>query len=81
MTLDVAKHTPPDSLKVKVADWMIIVQNTGLCCAEYAQKTQSGVDEEHIYPSGKRVIKAFLPTDWEGSLRQYWCYYRHLPIE
>jgi hypothetical protein len=37
---------------------------TGLHCAEYAQKNQSGVDE-HIYPLGKRVVKAFLPTDWE----------------
>jgi hypothetical protein len=43
---------------------MIFVQITGLRCAEYAQKTQTVVDE-HIYPSGKRVVKAFLPIDWK----------------
>ena len=37
---------------------------TGLRCAEYAQKTQSMFDE-HEYPSGKRVIKAFISTDWK----------------
>ena len=62
--LEMAKHSAPDSLEVNVADWMIFVRITGLCCAEYAQKNQSGVDE-HLYPSGKRVVKAFLPTDWE----------------
>jgi hypothetical protein len=62
--LEMAKHSAPDSLEVNVADWMIFVRITGLRCAEYAQKNQSGVDE-HLYPSGKRVVKAFLPTDWE----------------
>jgi len=62
--LEVAKHSAPDSLEVNVADWMIFVRITGLRCAEYAHKNQSGVDE-HLYPSGKRVAKAFLTTDWE----------------
>jgi hypothetical protein len=62
--IEVAKHSPPHSLEVNVADWMIFVRITGLRCAEYAHKYQSGVDE-NIYPSGKRVVKAFLPTDWE----------------
>jgi hypothetical protein len=62
--LEVAKHSPLDSLEVNVADWMIFVQITGLRCAKYAQKTQSGVDE-HIYLPGKQVVKAFLPTDGE----------------
>ena len=62
--LEMAKHSAPDSLEVNVADWMIFVRITGLRCTEYAQKNQSGVDE-HLYPSGKRVVKAFLPTDWE----------------
>jgi len=35
-----------------------------LRCAEYTQKTQSTFDE-HKYPSGKRVVKAFVPTDWK----------------
>ena len=62
--IEVAKHSPPNSLEVNVADWMIFVRITGLRCAEYAHKYQSGVDE-NIYPSGKRVVKAFHPTDWE----------------
>jgi hypothetical protein len=62
--LELAKHSPPDSLEANVADWMIFVQITGLRCAKYAQKTQTVVDE-HIYPSGKRVVKAFLPIDWK----------------
>jgi hypothetical protein len=33
-------------------------------CLEYAQKTHSFFDE-HEYPLGKRVIKAFIPTDWK----------------
>jgi len=61
--LQVAIHSPPNCLEANVADWMIFIQITGLCCAEYAQKTQSG-DDKHIYPSGKRAVKAFLPTDW-----------------
>jgi hypothetical protein len=53
-----------DSLKAVVANWFIFIQITGLQCAEYAQKTQSAV-HKHEYLSGKRVNKAFLPTDWK----------------
>jgi hypothetical protein len=53
-----------DSLEAVVADWFILIRITGLPCAEYAQKTQSAVGE-HVHPSGKRVIKAFIPTDWK----------------
>ena len=53
-----------DSLEAVVADWFTLICITGLRCAEYAQKTQSAVDE-HVNPSGKRVIKAFIPTDWK----------------
>jgi hypothetical protein len=62
--LDLAKKSTADSIEVVVADWFIFIRITGLRCAEYAQKTQSTI-EEHEYPSGKRVIKAFIPTDWE----------------
>ena len=63
--LDTAnKSSCVDSLEATVADWFILIRITGLRCAEYAQKTQSAVDE-HIYPSGKRVIKAFIPTNWK----------------
>ncbi len=52
-----------DSLEAVVTDWFTFIRVTGLRLAEYAQKTKSKVDV-HNYPSGKQVIKAFLPTDW-----------------
>ncbi len=52
-----------DSLKAVVTNWFIFIRVTGLWLAEYAQKTKSKVDE-HNYPLGKQVIKAFLLTDW-----------------
>jgi hypothetical protein len=60
--LELAKNSPPDSLEANAADWMIFSRITGLRCSEYVQKTQSMVDE-YVYLSGKRVVKAFLPTD------------------
>jgi len=62
--LELAKKSPLDSIEAVVADWFIFIRITGLRCAEYAQKTQSTFDE-HEYPSGKRVVKAFIPTDWK----------------
>ena len=62
--LDLAKKTAVDSVKAVVSDWFTFIRITGLRCAEYAQKTQLTFDE-HEYPSGKRVIKAFIPTDWK----------------
>ncbi len=41
-----------------------LIQITGLHCVEYAQKTQSAFNE-HEYPSGKRVVKAFIPSNWK----------------
>jgi hypothetical protein len=35
----------------------------GPCVSEYAQTTQDNVDY-HVYPSGKRVIKAFTANDF-----------------
>ncbi len=61
--LDLAKRLPVNSVETVVADWFTFIRTTGLRCAEYAQKTQSALDK-HEYPSGKRVIKAFVPTDW-----------------
>jgi hypothetical protein len=58
-----ANNASADSLEAVVADWFKFIRITGLRCAEYAQKTQSAIDE-HKYPSGKRVVKAFIPTDW-----------------
>jgi hypothetical protein len=63
--LDLARKSEcNNSLEAVVANWFIFIRITGLQCAEYAQQTQSAVDE-HEYPSGKHVTKAFLPTDWK----------------
>jgi hypothetical protein len=62
--LDQASKSLVDSAKTVVFDWFTLVQITGLRCAEYAQKTQTNV-EEHEYVSGKRVVKAFVPSDWK----------------
>ncbi len=61
--LDLGKKLPVDSVEAVVADWFTFIRITGLHCAEYAQKTQSTFDE-HVYPSVKCVIKAFIPTNW-----------------
>jgi hypothetical protein len=63
--LDLANKSPVDSLEAVVADWIILIRITGLLCAEYAQKPQSAFDE-HEYPLGKCVAKAFIPTDWKS---------------
>ena len=46
-----ANNASADSLEAVVADWFKFIRITGLRCAEYAQKTQSAIDE-HEYPSG-----------------------------
>ncbi len=53
-----------DSIEAVIVNWFTLIRITGLRCAEYAQKTQSAV-KEHEYPSGRRVTKAFVPTDWK----------------
>ena len=65
-------HSNKDGIDDVLADWLSLIRITGLRCAEFAQKTQTKVDV-HIYPSGRQVVKAFLPTDWrfydhEGTL-------------
>jgi len=62
--LDQAKKSLVDSAESVVFDWFTLIRITGLRCAEYAQKTQTNV-EEHEYPSGKRVVKAFVRSDWK----------------
>jgi hypothetical protein len=52
-----------DSPETVIADWFTFIRVTGLQVAEYAQQTKSKLDM-HKYPSGKRVTKSFLPTDW-----------------
>jgi hypothetical protein len=62
--LELGAKSATDSLEAVVLDWFTFIRITGLRCAEYAQKTQIAVNE-HEYPSGKRVVKAFLSTDWK----------------
>jgi len=58
------KESSANSLETVVADRFTIIRITGLCCAKYAQKTQSAFDK-HKYPSGKCVVKAFIPSGWK----------------
>jgi hypothetical protein len=60
---DLANKASANLLEAVVADWFKFINITGLRCAEYAQKTQSAFNKDE-YPSGKRVVKAFIPTDW-----------------
>jgi hypothetical protein len=62
--LDLANKSPVNSHEAVVVDWFILIRITRLRCTEYAQRTQSAFDE-HEYPLGKRVVKAFIPTDWK----------------
>ena len=62
--LDQAEKSLVDSAETVVFDWFTLIQIKGLRCAEYAQKTQTNL-EEHKYPLGKHVIKAFVPSDWK----------------
>jgi hypothetical protein len=62
--LDQASKSTINSLETVVADWFTLIQITGLCCAEYAQKTQISYDKDKN-PLGKCVIKAFISTDWK----------------
>jgi hypothetical protein len=61
--LDLAKKSDVNLLETIVADWFMLNRITGLHCSEYAQKTQSEVDE-YDYPSGKCVVKAFTWNEW-----------------
>ncbi len=53
--------------KVSVSDLLFDVvalsRYIGLRLSEYAQTTQDKVDQ-HTYPSGKMVIKAFITNDF-----------------
>jgi hypothetical protein len=58
-----AASLPQDSIDQVMFDFFCLVRICGFGMAEYAQTTQTKVNY-HEYPSGKRVIKAFLSTDW-----------------
>ncbi len=62
--LNQSNESTVDSLKTVVADWFTLICITDLCCAESMQIHQSAIDE-HKYPAGKCVVKAFIPSDWK----------------
>ncbi len=62
--LNQASKSSIDSAETIVFDWFTLIRITGLRCAEYTHKNQTSF-EEHEYPSGKRIVKAFVPSDWK----------------
>ena len=53
----------PNSAISVTFDWLALGRVLGFRVAEYAQTTQSQIDE-YEYASGNKVIKAFIPSDW-----------------
>ena len=67
MFVAIANHScdsDRDSAESVIFDWITLGRVAGFRVAEYAQTTQNKVDEFE-YPSGNRVIKAFIPPDWQ----------------
>jgi hypothetical protein len=61
---DRAASSKEDLINSVIFGWFCVIRITELCFAEYAQRYQTKVDV-HEYPSGKRVTKAFIATDWK----------------
>jgi len=59
-----AKESAADSAETVVFQFFNLIKVAGFRLAEYAQTTQTKVDEFE-YASGNKVIKAFIPTDWK----------------
>ncbi len=58
-----AQESPRDSSILVLFDLFCLIRITGFRVVEYAQTTQTKIDD-HEYPLGNRLIKAFFPTDW-----------------
>ncbi len=59
-----ASISDQDSAESLTFDWFNIIKYMGFRVAEYAQMTQSKVDEFE-YASGNKVVKAFVANDWK----------------
>ncbi len=59
-----ANASDQDSAELVTFDWFNIIKYTRFRVAEYAQATQSKVDE-FKYASGNKVVKAFVASDWK----------------
>ena len=57
-----AKTSLVDSAESVVFEFFNLIRVGGFRVAEYAQTTQTRIDEFE-YASGNKVIKAFIPTD------------------
>jgi hypothetical protein len=52
-----------DSAESVTFDWFCLFRVAGSKVAEYAQTTQSKVDE-HKYAYGNKVVKSWIASDW-----------------
>ncbi len=52
-----------DSVSDLLFDVVALSRYIGPCLSKYAQTTQDKVDH-HTYPSGKKIIKAFITSDF-----------------
>jgi hypothetical protein len=67
-----AETSSRDSIDAVLFDFFNLIRVGGFRVAEYAQKTQTKIDEFE-YASGNKVVKAFIAIDWnfydaKGSL-------------
>ena len=58
-----AEISSQDSVDSVLFDFFNLIRVGGFRVAEYAQKTQTKINEFE-YGSGNKVVKAFVPTDW-----------------
>jgi hypothetical protein len=67
MYVEMAKHSKAssqDSVHSVLFDFFNLIRVGGFRVSEYAQKTQTKVNEFE-YASGNNVVKAFIPSDWQ----------------
>jgi hypothetical protein len=59
-----AKASSQDSVHSVLFDFFNLIRVGGFKVSEYTQKTQTKVDEFE-YALGNKVVKAFIPSDWQ----------------
>jgi hypothetical protein len=70
MYVEMAKHakaSPQDSVHSVLFNFFNLIRVGGFRVAEYAQKTQTKVDEFE-YALGNKVVKVFIPSDWSSMM-------------
>ena len=63
MKMRADEETDRNSFVSAIFDWICLNRVIGCRLSEYGQKTQQRV-EVHEYPSKKKVVKAFIKSDW-----------------